>query len=157
MKRPRFFRGSAAYFAGVLKALGRLRPARMQLRLDDRELDVEAIFVMAQNTPYCGGGQLMAPNAQLDDGLLDVVVVTTVGKIELVRTFPKVYSGAHQHHPAFSMYRSSSLEVTSEVPVRKMLDGDVVGHEPMSTKIHRAALRVLVPSSSEPLSSPSSP
>ena len=157
--RSRLFKGSAAYFAGVFKALARLRPVRMRLRLDDRELDVEAVFVMAQNTPYCGGGQLMAPDARIDDGLLDVVVVTRVGRLELVRTFPKVYTGAHGNHPAVSVYRTSSVQATSDAPVRKMLDGDVVGEEPMSARIQPGALRVLVPSSFVPSSSsaPSSP
>ena len=155
--KSRLFRGSAAYFAGVFKALARLRPIRMRVQLDEESLDVEAVFVMAQNTPYCGGGQLMAPDAELDDGKLDVVIVGPVSRIELVGVFPRVYSGGHQHHPAVAIHRSSRIEVSGGGAIRKILDGDVVGVEALCARVSVAALRVIAPhvsKSSSPLPSP---
>jgi YegS/Rv2252/BmrU family lipid kinase len=141
----RLFTGSAAYFAGVFTALMRLKPVAVTITLDDEVVRTNAVFVMAQNTPYCGGGQLMAPDATLTDGKLDVVVVREIGRLDLVRTFPKVYSGRHVTHPAFDVYRSESVRVESAVPLLKILDGDVVGTEPMNATTRHAAIRVLVP------------
>ncbi|MBM3213448.1 diacylglycerol kinase family lipid kinase [Candidatus Poribacteria bacterium] len=143
--RFHWIHGSPAYFAGVFRALMRLRPVPMRIYLDDDVVEHSAVFVMAQNTPYCGGGQWMAPQASLTDGKLDVVVVSEISRIELVRTFPKVYSGEHVTHPAFHVYRSSTVRVESQEPLRKMLDGDHVQPTPMDVRTLPAALKVLVP------------
>jgi diacylglycerol kinase (ATP) len=142
--RTRLFRGSAAYYTGVFKALMRLRPVPTRLTFDDQTVETETVFVMAQNAPYCGGGQLMAPGASLDDGTLDIVVVSAVGRLDLIQTFPKVYDGKHITHPAFHLYRSTSVEVESARPVLKMNDGDVIGKEPLKAWVRPRALRVLV-------------
>lgn len=143
--RSRWFSGSAAYFVGVFKALTRIRPVPMTVALDDNVVRTKGVFVMAQNTPYCGGGQLIAPEAKLNDGKLDVVIVREVGQLELIKTFPQVYSGRHVTHPAFEVHRSTSVRVESETPLRKTLDGDLFGTEPMSARIRPQAIRVLVP------------
>lgn len=143
--RSRWFSGSAAYFVGVFKALIRLKPIPLTVTLDDNVVRTKAVFVMAQNTPYCGGGQLIAPEATLNDGKLDVVIVHEVSPFELVKTFPKVYSGRHVTHPAFEVHRSTSVRVESESPLRKILDGDLFGTEPMNARIRPQAVRVLVP------------
>ena len=141
------FKGSAGYFAGVFKALMRFRPISLRVHLDDDVIETDAMFVIAQNTPYCGGGQLMAPDADLHDGKLDIVLVTPVNRIELLRTFPKVYDGSHIKHPAFHIYRSSTLRIESDAPVRKLLDGDVVGMQPLDSSVIQGGLKVVLPSS----------
>lgn len=150
--RSRVFRGSAGYFMGVFKAMVRLRPFSMRLHLDDGPREIDAVFVLVQNTPYCGGGQLMAPDAKLDDGLFDIVVVRPIGRIELARTLPKVYSGKHVEHPAVEVIRSSVVRIETDAPLRKLLDGDVMGSEPLDSRVLPGALRVLTPQSS-PLTS----
>jgi YegS/Rv2252/BmrU family lipid kinase len=142
--RLAMFPGPSGYFAGVFKALAHLAPTRVRVHLDDATVEENAVFVLVQNTPFCGGGQKMAPTARLDDGKLDVVLVSDVGRLELARTFPKVYSGRHVTHPAVGMYRSASVRVESDRPLLKILDGDVVGERPLRAVVRPGALRVLV-------------
>ncbi len=144
----RLFRGPAAYAYGVVKALLQMRPVPMRLHLDGETREMEALFVLAQNIPYCGGGQLMAPNALINDGKLDVVVVEPVGRLELLRIFPRVYSGRHIEHPACHVFRSSVVRIESELPMLKLLDGDLIGEAPLDSRIHSLALRAAAPSSS---------
>ncbi|MDE0021255.1 MAG: diacylglycerol kinase family lipid kinase [Candidatus Poribacteria bacterium] len=144
----RLFRGPAAYAYGVVKALLQMRPVPMRLHLDGETREMEALFVLAQNIPYCGGGQLMAPNALINDGKLDVVVVEPVGRLELLRIFPRVYSGRHIEHPACHVFRSSVVRIESEMPMLKLLDGDLIGEAPLDSRIHSQALRAAAPSSS---------
>lgn len=144
----RLFRGPAAYAYGVVKALLQMRPVPMRLHLDGETREMEALFVLAQNIPYCGGGQLMAPDALMDDGKLDAVVVEPVGRLELLRIFPRVYSGRHIEHPACHVFRSSAVRIESERPLLKLLDGDLTGDAPLESRIHSRALRVAAPSSS---------
>lgn len=154
--RSRVFRGSAGYFMGVFKAMMRLRPFSMRLHLDDGAREMDAVFVLVQNTPYCGGGQWMAPDATLNDGLFDIVVVKPIGRVELARTLPKVYSGKHVTHPAVEVIRSSTARIETDASLRKLLDGDVMGSEPLDSRVRAGALRVLTPQSSPLVSGGSS-
>lgn len=140
-----WLKGSPAFFVAVYKALYRLKPVPMRLVLDDQTLDLECTSVLVQNTPYCGGGQLMAPGAQLDDGFFDVLTVDAIGRLDLMVTFPKVYSGRHLDHPSFCLYRSRSVTIDCPVPMPKMFDGDICGETPVEATVLHRSVRVMVP------------
>jgi diacylglycerol kinase (ATP) len=140
-----WLKGPPAFFAAVYKALYRLRAVPLVIELDDLTLEMECAAVMIQNTPYTGGGLLMAPGARVDDGLLDVVIVDDIGKRDLMINFPKVYSGRHLLHPSFSLHRSARVRITSAEPLPKMFDGDLCGWTPIEAEVQRAALRVVRP------------
>ena len=140
-----WLKGPPAFFAAVYKALYRLRAVPLVIELEDLTLEMECAAVMIQNTPYTGGGLLMAPGARVDDGLLDVVIVDDIGKRDLMINFPKVYSGRHLLHPSFSLHRSARVRITSAEPLPKMFDGDLCGWTPIEAEVQRAALRVVRP------------
>jgi diacylglycerol kinase (ATP) len=147
--RARWLRGPPAFFISVYKGLYRLRPAHLVIELDDQTLELESVAVMIQNTPYTGGGLHMAPGAQIDDGLLDVVVVDDIGRLDLMLNFPKVYRGKHLDHPSFTLYQSRTVRITSPEPMPKMFDGDVIGSSPLEAAVVPRSLKVVVgPSSS---------
>jgi diacylglycerol kinase (ATP) len=142
-----WLKGPPAFFAAVYKAIHRLRPVRLSIEMDDETLDMDCAAVMVQNTAYTGGGLLMAPGARIDDGLLDVVVVEDIGKVDLMVNFPKVYSGRHFEHASFSLHRTTRVRIESAEPLPKMFDGDLCGWTPVDARVERDALRVVVPSS----------
>lgn len=137
--------GSTAFFVAVYRAMSRLQPVPLVIRLDDRTLEQECVAVMVQNTPYTGGGLHMAPGARVDDGLLDVVVVDGIGKLDLMINFPKIYRGRHLEHASFAVYRTRSVRIDSAIPLPKMFDGDLQGHSPVEATVLPAALKVVVP------------
>lgn len=139
-------KGPPAFFTAVYKAIHRLRPVHLVIEMDDQTLDRECAAVMIQNTPYTGGGLLMAPGARVDDGLLDVVVVEDIGKLALMVNFPKVYSGRHLEHPSFSLHRTSRVRIDSDERLPKMFDGDLCGWTPVDVRVDPGALRVVEPS-----------
>ncbi|GIX06749.1 MAG: hypothetical protein KatS3mg115_1152 [Candidatus Poribacteria bacterium] len=141
----RVFQGSAAYFMGVFKALWKMRPIPLQIRLDEEVLRREALFAMVLNSPYCGGGQWMAPQANPHDGTLNLVLVDPVSRLELVKTFPRVYSGRHVEHPAFHLYQAREVVVEPEGSARRIVDGDEIPPGPIRARVLPGALRVLVP------------
>ncbi|HET9332863.1 MAG TPA: diacylglycerol kinase family protein [Gemmatimonadota bacterium] len=140
-----WLKGPPAFFAAVYKAIHRLRAVPLVIELDDLTLDMECAAVMIQNTPYTGGGLLMAPGARVDDGLLDVVIVDDIGKKDLMINFPKVYSGRHFEHPSFSLHRTTRVRIRSEERLPKMFDGDLCGWTPVEAEVCRGALRVVQP------------
>jgi diacylglycerol kinase (ATP) len=140
--------GSAAFFVAVYKALHRLRAFPFTLRLDDRTLEMEGVAVMIQNTPFTGGGLKMAPDARVDDGLLDVVVVDDIGRTGLMLNFPRAYTGRHLEHPSFSVHRAARVAVDTPEPMTKMFDGDLCGRTPLEADVVAGGVRIAVPAGS---------
>ncbi len=142
--KMKLLKGSAAFFAAVYKAIGSLRSFPLSLTLDVRRMNIDCIAVLIQNTCYSGGGLLLAPEAAIDDGLFDVVVVEKINRMDLMFNFPRLYKGSHLEHPKFSVYQAKFVEIESPEPLEKMLDGDIFGKTPVSAKVADRAVRVVV-------------
>ena len=111
--------GGLVYAYGALRALLAWQPARFEVELDppgERRV-FTAYSVGAANSKAYGGGMRAAPDALLDDGLLEVVVVEDVGKLGfLTRILPKVFSGKHVHEPGVSVFRAREVSISCERP-----------------------------------------
>jgi diacylglycerol kinase (ATP) len=143
--RLKVFRGSPAFFFGMYKALYRMRAVPVEIRLDDRVWGGVCTSVMIQNTPFTGGGLLIAPRARIDDGCLDVVIVNDIGRLNLMLNFPKVYRGLHLSHPSFSVYRCARVSVRSMPEMALMFDGEVFGSTPVEASVLRRRIEIVVP------------
>jgi YegS/Rv2252/BmrU family lipid kinase len=131
------------YVGAVLAQLMVGRPARFRLALDGRELAQRGWLVAVANGPGYGGGMRVAPRASLADGLLDVVVIADIGKLEFLRTFPKVFSGRHVEHPAVAVYRAARVELDADRPLAVYADGEPAGTLPARFEVRPAAITVL--------------
>jgi YegS/Rv2252/BmrU family lipid kinase len=131
------------YVGAVLAQLAVGRTARFRLVLDGQASAVEAWLVAVANGPSYGGGMLVAPRASLGDGLLEVVVIGGVGKLEFLRTFPKVFSGRHVEHPAVTVHRAARVELDADRTLAVYADGEPAGSLPATFAVRPAALAVL--------------
>jgi diacylglycerol kinase (ATP) len=131
------------YVGAVLAQLVVGRPAAFRLVLDGRALAQRGWLVAVANGPSYGGGMRVAPRASLADGLLDVVVIAEVGKLEFLRTFPKVFSGRHVEHPAVAVHRAARVELEADRPLAVYADGEPAGTLPATFEVHPAAITVL--------------
>ena len=136
--------GRLVYVYGVLRALAAWRNARFELRLDGEPLSCTGYSVAACNSGYYGGGMHLAPDAAIDDGLLDVVLIGEHPKHRFVATLPKVFRGTHVAHPAVRVLRGVELRVDAERPLVVYADGDPIGETPATIRVLPRALRVLV-------------
>jgi diacylglycerol kinase (ATP) len=124
----RRLRGPLVYFYAVLHTLATFRAPEMRIEHDGGTFAGRAMFVVAANLPRFGGGMRIAPAAQPDDGLLDLVWVREISRLRLLAVFPRVYRGTHVGHPAVTVVRTRRVAVTLD---RQMtLYG---GGEPMAT------------------------
>ena len=140
--------GGLVYAYGALRALLSWRPARFEIELDPpgERHSFTAYTVGACNSKTYGGGMRAAPDALLDDGLLDVVVLESVSKIRfLMRILPKVFSGTHVHEPNVKVFRAREIYVNAERPFTMYADGDPIGELPVLVRAVSGAVRVLVP------------
>jgi YegS/Rv2252/BmrU family lipid kinase len=140
--------GNLVYLYGALRALIGWRPARFELELDppgERHTFSGYSFGAANSRSY-GGGMRIAPNALLDDGLLDVMVCEHVGKLTfLLRLLPKVFSGTHQDQPYVKVFRAREVSLDADRPFALYADGDPVADLPVRVRALPGAVRVLVP------------
>jgi YegS/Rv2252/BmrU family lipid kinase len=142
--RIRGLRGPSVFFLAMYRSLLRMRSVWMEIRLDGRRVEGDFTSLLVQNTPYTGGGLLIAPSARMDDGFLDVITVGRIGKADLMVRLPTLYRGTHLQHSKFTLTKCKVLEVRSITQLPTMFDGDLYGSTPTSVEIKRKALRVIV-------------
>ncbi|HEV7937745.1 MAG TPA: diacylglycerol kinase family protein [Solirubrobacteraceae bacterium] len=140
--------GGLVYAYGALRTLLFWRPARFQIELDPPgdSHSFSGYTVGAANSKTYGGGMRAAPDALLDDGLLDVVVLEKVSKLSfLTKILPKVFSGAHVREPNVKVFRAREIAVSADRPFTMYADGDPIGELPLRVRAIGGAVRVLVP------------
>jgi diacylglycerol kinase (ATP) len=101
--------------------------------------------VVVANGQYHGGAMWLAPGARPDDGLLDVLLIGDVTKLDFLTTAPKIYRGTHLSHPKVELVRSRAAAVDAHERLPIELDGEQVGTTPARFEVVPAALRVRVP------------
>jgi len=104
---------------------------------------LRANTVVVANGPSYAGVMRLAPAARLDDGLLDVVVVGDVDRIELLVNLPRVFAGTHLGHAKVAIYRVPSLLLESDEDALVQADGEVVGRLPAQVNVLPRALRLI--------------
>ena len=96
------------------------------------------LIAVANGRSY-GGGMLVCPNAKINDGLFDVMVLHPVTKLEFMKVFPRVFAGTHVSHPAVEIVRSKNVSIESKSVA--YADGERIGQLPISAEcIHDAVL-----------------
>lgn len=139
----RWPRNNLRYTAAVAVELPRFQPLRYTLAVDGAEHSFDAMFVSVANTDYFGGGMQIAAGASFEDGLLDVIIVKPLSRLNLVRFFPTVNTGQHVHHPAFERLRARSVTIATAPAVTTYADGERFGDGPLTVECVPAALTVL--------------
>jgi len=140
--------GTTLYVAAVLRTLAVYKPHPFLLSVDGAEHELRAWLVAVGNGPAYAGGMRVAPDARLDDGLLDVTVVGAMAKAEFLVNFPKVFKGTHVSHPKVQTFRGAHVELSSldrSVPMEVYADGERVGPLPGTMEAVPGALTVRVP------------
>jgi diacylglycerol kinase (ATP) len=140
----RWPRGQWRYNLATLAELRVFEPLPYTLEMDGKVRRLEAMLVAVGNGPSYGGGLRITQGAEIDDGWLDVVIIKPISKPDLVRTYPKLYSGKHVHHPQYEHHRARSVTVAAPGIVA-YADGERIGSLPLTIDVVPRALRVLAP------------
>jgi YegS/Rv2252/BmrU family lipid kinase len=139
--------GNLVYAYGALRALLSWRPARFEIELDPpgERLSFSGYSVAAANSRTYGGGMQLAPDALLDDGQLEVVVIEGLSRLRYLAHLPKVFKGSHVRLPWVHVFRAAVVELSADRPFTLYADGDPIGELPVRVSALRRAVRVLVP------------
>lgn len=141
----RFTKGKPAFLLAILKTFPSFKPFMLTLTADgDQSFSGKAMMVSVLNGPMYGAGMLAAPHAEVDDGLLDVMIIKALPKIRLFPLISKVTTGQHLNHPAVQMMQIRTMSIKTVPPQPLNIDGDVSGLTPAEIAVQSRALKVMV-------------
>jgi YegS/Rv2252/BmrU family lipid kinase len=143
-------RGPLVYAYAALRALAAWKPATFTLTLDGEAVEVTGYTVAAANGNAYGGGMIAAPDAVLDDGMLDVGATGNVGKTRFLRGLTKIFKGEHLEALDVRMWRVPEVRIEADRPFPVYADGDPITELPATVRIIPRALRVIVPPTGSP-------
>jgi YegS/Rv2252/BmrU family lipid kinase len=139
-------RGNAVYLYALLRTLVMWKPATFTITVDGERHEMTGYTVAVGNSKVYGGGMYILPQAELDDGKLDVMLARKASKLRSAWDVPKLFKGTHGKLDYMEFLRGEEIEVSSDRPFVIYADGDPIGATPAIMRVERRCLRVIVPS-----------
>ena len=140
---PGFLRGTPSYLYAIFLQLFRYRDVQVDLEGDDFRYSGRVFLAATANTRQYGGNMRIAPNALPEDGKLDVCLVKSVSRCDVVMILPRVFKGGHISHPAVSIHRVTGLKIETQTPMPIWADGERVSQTPAEISVEAGALKLL--------------
>jgi len=138
-------KGNGVYVYAAIRALAAWKPATFSVTVDGERHEFTGYSVAVGNSTAYGGGMLLFPDAELDDGKLDVMLSKNCSKLRCLVELPKVFRGAHVDSDFTEFLRGEEIEVSSDRPFAIYADGDPIGATPAIIRVERRCLRVMAP------------
>ena len=129
MKWPK---GPAKYNAAIVLEFPKFQPIEFKIFADEKILEVEAMLIAIGNGNSYGGGMRVCPDAVLNDGLFDIMILHPVSKLEFIKVFPTVYKGTHVEHPQVEVIRAKAIRIESSAVA--YADGERIGQLPVQVE-----------------------
>ncbi|HEX6472916.1 MAG TPA: YegS/Rv2252/BmrU family lipid kinase [Streptosporangiaceae bacterium] len=139
----RLLRGSAAYYVGALRAVVTWRPAVYRVTVDGRRHDRRGYTVVAANSGFYGFGRHVAPDARVDDGLLDIVIIRHAPKPTFFAVMKELEHGTHVRRANVEVLRGREVRIEADRALPYGADGELIGTLPVIVRVLPGALRVL--------------
>jgi YegS/Rv2252/BmrU family lipid kinase len=138
------FPGPIAYILGIFKALNLYKPFNLHIETEDGTIERQATLIAVANGVYYGGGMKIAPQARIDDGFMDVCLVSSLPKNKIFGLFPLLYSGRHLMRPEVEYFRVRKIMIKCDSGFINS-DGEIIGTCPAEIQLKPKSLRVITP------------
>lgn len=130
--RMRWPKGPTKYNLAIALEFPKFNAIEFNIFADEKILEVEAMLIAIGNGQSYGGGMRVCPNADLHDGLLDIMILHPVSKLEFLKVFPTVYQGTHIDHPQVEVIRAKKVRIDSSAIA--YADGERIGQLPVQVE-----------------------
>jgi len=144
-RMPPWIKSRGGYVLAALQSLIAFKPAEMTISAEGREIRRSAFFVAVGNALSYGGGMKVTPRAALDDGLLDICLVSKMSKLKLLCWVPTIFFGQHLRLKEVEYFQARQIEIEAERKLDLYADGDYAGQTPVEIGLIPKGLRVIVP------------
>ena len=125
-------KGPAKYNVAIALELPKFKAIEFKIFADEQVLEVEAMLIAIGNGRSYGGGMQVCPDADLHDGLFDIMILHPVSKLEFIKVFPTVYKGTHIEHPQVEVIRAKKIRIESSAIA--YADGERIGQLPVQVE-----------------------
>jgi len=123
--------GPLSYIIGVFEELIKLGSVPVEITIDGKVLQRDFIFAEICNSTKTGGNMIMAPEARIDDGLFDVILLNKISRFNLLKVFPQIFKGTHIHDSHVETFRGKHIKLVTDKPQLLSPDGEVFGTTPI--------------------------
>ena len=137
--------GKVSYLWATFAVFAKWQNSELRLTVDGESRAGHMHDVVVANGKTFGGGMIICPDAEPDDGLFDVLTIGDLTKRDLLVTLPKTYRGSHLPHPKAELLRGAVVTIDADAPLPVELDGEQPGTTPVRFEIVPRALRLRVP------------
>ena len=144
-RMPPWIKSRGGYVLAALQSLIAFKPAKMTISVEGREIRRSAFFVAVGNALSYGGGMKVTPRAALDDGVLDICLVSKMNKLKLLCWVPTIFFGKHLQLKEVEYFQARQIGIEAERRLDLYADGDYAGQTPVEIGLIRRGLRVIVP------------
>lgn len=135
--------GPVSYSLAALWETMRIKPNQVKISIDGELIEDNLVFVEIANSRYTGTSFKIAPEAKIDDGFLDIILLKPIARWRILNLFPTIYSGRHIEHPEIETHRGKTITLTTTEPMPLMPDGEFIGHTPATITCESQALQLL--------------
>jgi YegS/Rv2252/BmrU family lipid kinase len=134
--------GEVSYLLGVLYHILFLKSFNATIEIDGKKIEHEAIFIQVGNTVYTGSNFVMSPDAVVDDGFLDIIVVNKLSRLRILKLLPTVFRGKHVLEKEVDVFKGKKIHILTDSPKSIVTDGEVFGNTPMEVECLPQAIPV---------------
>jgi len=144
-KHSKLLKGLLSFALGAVTTIILYKNKDFEVIIDGEAVLSERMnSVIIANGKYFGGGMKVAPEALIDDGVFDIIILGDLSKPELIKSFPLIYDGKHLSHPKLKFYRGSKVKVKSGGKGLIEVDGEIPGSDDAEFEILPKALNILI-------------
>ncbi|HEX3156577.1 MAG TPA: diacylglycerol kinase family protein [Candidatus Angelobacter sp.] len=142
---PPWLKSRGGYVLAALRSLVAFKPAEMIINTEGREIRRLAFFIAVGNAVSYGGGMKVTPLAMLDDGLLDICVLSNINKLKLLCWVPTIFFGQHLRLKEVEYFQAKDLRIDADRRLDLYADGEYARQTPVKITVIPRGLRVIVP------------
>jgi len=136
--------GTLHYLLSLITCLLKYRYTSVKLKVDGIELKDDVFSINVGICKYSGGGMMQVPEAIPDDGLLDLTLIKSIGKLEVLKNVKNLYDGSFIQHPRIETFRGREILIESKPKIYLEVDGESLGHTPLRFNIIPKSVKVIV-------------
>ena len=144
-KPHRIFKGRSVFIYSVLRALRDFEPFEVDMTIDNDTWRGSIMMAAIANGSCYGGGMRIAPQADMEDGLLNICIIRKTRKWTLLKELPSVFRGTHTDHPDVLMLTGKRIRITSVTKQAVFADGEPITHLPLICTVGKHYLKILQP------------